>query len=164
SWRTARRYSRRVPSTSPASCMSWIIRFLSSDIVIPFRVWGPKNSSHNGRKSKGITPDSFGAQPPPSPHNPPSPLPPSRGEAASSNGRKTPQKGGKMATFAGTCYVAGYGATPLLSCDCVNCHQISAERHIATTIYSLRTCVENMVPQTFKKTQIDKAFRIATPK
>src|SRR5208282_3790443 len=52
---------------------------------IPFRVWGPKNSSHNGRKSKGITPDSFGAQPPPSPHNPPSPLPPSRGEAASSN-------------------------------------------------------------------------------
>src|SRR5208282_4675069 len=116
-----------------------------------------------GRKSKGITPDSFGAQPPPSPHNPPSPLPPSRGEAASSNGRKTPQKGGKMATFAGTCYVAGYGATPLLSCDCVNCHQISAERHIATTIYSLRTCVENMVPQTFKKTQIDKAFRIATP-
>src|SRR5208282_3434940 len=70
----------------------------------------------------------------------------------------------QMATFAGTCYVAGYGATPLLSCDCVNCHQISAERHIATTIYSLRTCVENMVPQTFKKTQIDKAFRIATPK
>src|SRR5208282_6210170 len=69
--------------------MSWIIRFLSSDIVIPFRVWGPKNSSHNGRKSKGITPDSFGAQPPPSPHNPPSPLPPSRGEAASSNSLKS---------------------------------------------------------------------------
>src|SRR5208282_2744924 len=62
SWRTARRYSRRVPSTSPASCMSWIRRFFSSDIVIPFRAWGPKISSHNGRKSQGITPDSFDGQ------------------------------------------------------------------------------------------------------
>ena len=54
--------------------------------MIPFRGWGPKNSSHNGRKSQGITPESLDGQPPPSPHNPPSPLPPSRGEAASSNG------------------------------------------------------------------------------
>ena len=29
--------------------------------MIPFRGWGPKNSSHNGRKSQGITPQS--AQP-----------------------------------------------------------------------------------------------------
>ena len=57
--------------------------------MIPFRGWGPKNSSHNGRKSQGITPESLDGQPPPSPHNPPSPLPPSRGEAASSNGRKS---------------------------------------------------------------------------
>ena len=39
--------------------MSRIIRLLSSDIVIPFREWGPKNSSHNGRNSQGITPESF---------------------------------------------------------------------------------------------------------
>src|SRR5271157_6227790 len=64
--------------------MSWIMRFLSSDIVIPFRVWGPRNSSHNGRKSKGITPECFDVRPLPCPHNPPRPLPPSRGEAASS--------------------------------------------------------------------------------
>ena len=32
-WRTARRYSRAVPSTNPASFMSWIMRSLSSDIV-----------------------------------------------------------------------------------------------------------------------------------
>ena len=82
---TARKYSRRLPSTSPASCMSRIMRLLSSDIVIPFREWGPKNSSHNGRKSQGITPESLDGQPPPSLHNPPSSLPPSRGEAASSN-------------------------------------------------------------------------------
>src|SRR5271157_5117668 len=67
--------------------MSWIMRFLSSDIVIPFRVWGPRNSSHNGRKSKGITPECFDVRPLPCPHNPPRPLPPSRGEAASSNRR-----------------------------------------------------------------------------
>src|SRR5271157_4086498 len=42
--------------------MSWIRRFFSSDIVIPFRAWGPKISSHNGRKSQGITPDSFDGQ------------------------------------------------------------------------------------------------------
>ena len=59
--------------------------------MIPFRGWGPKNSSHNGRKSQGITPESLDGQPPPSPHNPPSPLPPSRGEAASSNGPKREQ-------------------------------------------------------------------------
>src|SRR5271157_4033892 len=67
--------------------MSWIMRFLSSDIVIPFRVWGPRNSSHNGRKSKGITPECFDVRPLPCPHNPPRPLPPSRGEAASSKER-----------------------------------------------------------------------------
>jgi len=39
------------------------------------------------------------------------------------NGGKTPQKGGKMATFAGTCYVTIYDATPLLSCSCVNCRR-----------------------------------------
>src|SRR5208282_2474148 len=31
-------------------------------------------------------------------------------------GVKSPEKGGKMATFAGTCYVAVYGPTPLFSC------------------------------------------------
>src|SRR5208337_2822500 len=40
------------------------------------------------------------------------------------NGGKMPQKGGKMATFAGTCYVTCYGATPLLPCGCVNCRRI----------------------------------------
>src|SRR5271157_2742247 len=30
-------------------------------------------------------------------------------------GVKSPEKGGKMATFAGTCYVAVYGPTPLFS-------------------------------------------------
>src|SRR5271165_6915825 len=45
--------------------MSRIIRLLSSDIVIPFREWGPKKSSHNGRKSQGITPESFDVGPPP---------------------------------------------------------------------------------------------------
>src|SRR5271157_2018353 len=38
-------------------------------------------------------------------------------------GVKRPPKGGKMATFAGTCYVACYGTSPLLSCGCVNCRQ-----------------------------------------
>ena len=33
------------------------------------------------------------------------------------------QKGGKMATFAGTCYVTIYDATPLLQCGCVNCRR-----------------------------------------
>src|SRR5271165_6170947 len=69
--------------------MSWIMRFLSSDIVKPFRVWGPRNSSHNGRKSKGITPECFDVRPLPCPHNPPRPLPPSRGDAASSKGKVT---------------------------------------------------------------------------
>src|SRR5271157_2563684 len=32
------------------------------------------------------------------------------------NGGKMTQNGGKMATFAGTCYVTGYGVTPVLSC------------------------------------------------
>src|SRR5271165_3728749 len=31
------------------------------------------------------------------------------------NAGKMPQKGGKMATFAGICYIAFYGANPLLS-------------------------------------------------
>ena len=39
------------------------------------------------------------------------------------NGGKMPQKGGKMATFAGTCYVTIYNATPLLPCGCVNCRR-----------------------------------------
>src|SRR5208337_4064774 len=33
------------------------------------------------------------------------------------------QKGGKMATFAGTCYVTIYDATPLLLSGCVNCRR-----------------------------------------
>src|SRR5208282_4588742 len=50
------------------------------------------------------------------------------------NGGKMPQKGGKMATFAGKGYVTGYVATPLLSCGCVNCRRMSAARQIATTL------------------------------
>src|SRR5208282_3552372 len=107
SWRTARRYSRRVPSTSPASCMSWIRRFFSSDIVIPFRAWGPKISSHNGRKSQGITPDSFDGQipsilrnhPARSPHPAAKPLRPIGFES----GRGQPlsgTQGKRLATFA----------------------------------------------------------------
>jgi hypothetical protein len=69
------------------------------------------------------------------------------------NGGKMPQKGGKMATFAGTCYVTCYDVTPLLSCDCVNCRRMSDERQIDTTIYSSRTCVENLVSQNFEKAQ-----------
>src|SRR6516225_5920978 len=34
--------------------MSRIMRSLSSDMVIPFREWEPKNSSHNGWNSQGI--------------------------------------------------------------------------------------------------------------
>src|SRR5271157_5690795 len=64
--------------------MSRIIRSLSSDIVIPFHAWEPRNSSHNGRKSKGITAESLQGGPAVSPHNLLRPLPPSRGEAASS--------------------------------------------------------------------------------
>ena len=44
------------------------------------------------------------------------------------NGGKIAQKGGKMATFAGTCYVTDYGATPLLSYGCVNYRRISPQR------------------------------------
>src|SRR5208337_3329659 len=50
------------------------------------------------------------------------------------NGGKMTQKGGKMATFAGKGYVTGNGATPLLSCGCVNCRRMSAERYLATTL------------------------------
>jgi len=57
------------------------------------------------------------------------------------------QKGGKLATFAGKCYVANCDATPLLSSDCVDCCQISAEKHIATILDSLIICVENLVSQ-----------------
>src|SRR5208282_1189678 len=39
------------------------------------------------------------------------------------NGVTWPKKWGKMATFAGTCYVTIYDATPLLQCGCVNCRQ-----------------------------------------
>src|SRR5271157_1705730 len=39
------------------------------------------------------------------------------------NGGKMAQKGGKMATFTGTCYVAIYDAIPLLPCSCVNCRR-----------------------------------------
>ena len=58
-----------------------------------------------------------------------------------------------MATFAGTCYVLFM--TQLLYCHAVALIVIekSDERQIATTIYSLRTCVENMVSQIFKKAQ-----------
>src|SRR5271166_2223575 len=88
--------------------MSWIMRFLSSDIVIPFRVWGPRNSSHNGRKSKGITPECFDVRPLPCPHNPPRPLPPSRGEAASSNSLSQFNELGRLGIYktelAGTCF------------------------------------------------------------
>jgi hypothetical protein len=69
------------------------------------------------------------------------------------NGGKMALKGGKIAASAETCYVAGYDATPLLSCDCVKCHQMSAERHITTTIYSLRTCVENLASEIVEKAQ-----------
>src|SRR5271166_3557897 len=41
----------------------------------------------------------------------------------SQNGGKMAQKGSKMATFTGTCYVTTYDATPLLPCSCVNCRQ-----------------------------------------
>src|SRR5271157_101543 len=37
------------------------------------------------------------------------------------NGGKMPPKGGKMATFAETCYVTVYDAAPLLPCGCVYC-------------------------------------------
>src|SRR5271157_6646682 len=39
------------------------------------------------------------------------------------NGGKMPQKRGKMATFAGTCYVTRHDATPLLSFSCINCRR-----------------------------------------
>ena len=39
------------------------------------------------------------------------------------NGGKMAQKGGKMATFAGTCYVTIYDATPVLPSCCVNCRR-----------------------------------------
>jgi len=58
-----------------------------------------------------------------------------------------------MVTLAGTCYVTGYGTTPLLSCGCVNCRRMSAERQIDTTIYSSRTFVEKLVSQIFEKAQ-----------
>ena len=54
------------------------------------------------------------------------------------NGGKMAPKGGKMATFAETCYVTVYDATPLLP------------------------CVAFIVVQKSER-QIDKAFRIATP-
>src|SRR5208337_5425442 len=69
------------------------------------------------------------------------------------NGGKMPQKGGKMATFAGKGYVTGYVATPLLSCGCVNCRRMSAERRLATTIYSSRSCVKNLVSPIFEKAE-----------
>ena len=45
--------------------------------------------------------------------------------------------------------------TQLLFCHAVTLIVVekSAERQLATTIYSLRTCVENMVSQIFKKAQ-----------
>ena len=45
---------------------------------------GAKKSGHNGRKSKGIRPQLSECRLPPSVRNQPRPLPPSRGEAASS--------------------------------------------------------------------------------
>ena len=52
------------------------------------------------------------------------------------NGGKMAQKGGKMATFAGTCYVTIYDATPLLSCGCVCCRpnerrEINSHNHLS---------------------------------
>ena len=35
------------------------------------------------------------------------------------DGRKTLRNGVEMATFGGTCYVAGYGANPLIQSSCV---------------------------------------------
>ncbi len=49
------------------------------------------------------------------------------------NGGKMAQKGGKMATFAGTCYVTIYDATPLLQCGCVNCRR---KEHRETTSHN----------------------------
>ena len=56
-------------------------------------------------------------------------------------------------------------ATLLFMTQLLYCHAValivvekSAERQIATTIYSLRTCVEDMVSQIFKKAQ-NVAFR-----
>jgi hypothetical protein len=50
--------------------------------------------------------------------------------------------------------------TLLIMSQLLCCHVValifvekSAERQIATTIYSLRTCVENMVSQIFKKAE-----------
>jgi len=45
--------------------------------------------------------------------------------------------------------------TQLIYCQAVALIVVekSAERQIATTIYSLRTCVENMVSQIFKKAE-----------
>ena|GEM_PF-6123280 len=47
------------------------------------------------------------------------------------NGGKMPQKGGKMATFAGKCYVTGYDATHLLSCGCVNYRRIERRERLS---------------------------------
>jgi len=51
-------------------------------------------------------------------------------------------------------------ATLLFMTQLLYCHAVAlivvekiAERQIATTIYSLRTCVENMVSQIFKKAE-----------
>src|SRR5271166_6547095 len=49
------------------------------------------------------------------------------------NGGKMAQKGGKRATFAGTCYVTIYDATPLLQCGCVNCRR---KEHRETTSHN----------------------------
>src|SRR5208337_1015885 len=48
-------------------------------------------------------------------------------------GVKWPKKWGKMATFAGTCYVTIYDATPLLQCGCVNCRR---KEHRETTSHN----------------------------
>ncbi|MGC1720284.1 MAG: hypothetical protein WA746_14970, partial [Isosphaeraceae bacterium] len=68
-------------------------------------------------------------------------------------GVKWPKKGAKwrlLREYATLLYV-----TQLFCCQVVALIAVerSAERQIATTIYSLRTCVENMVSQIFKKAE-----------
>jgi Family of unknown function (DUF6065) len=62
-----------------------IMRSLSSEIAISFHALEQRNSDHSGRKSKSIRPESADGQPPRNLHDPPRPLPPSRGEAVSFN-------------------------------------------------------------------------------
>ena len=73
-------------------------------------------------------------------------------------GAKCPKKGAKWRLLR-------EDATLLFMTQLLYCHAValivvekSAERQVATTIYSLRTCVENLVSQIFKKAE-NVAFR-----